>query len=70
MRRDRPDLFHEACALEELLNVRRRALGRDPVWLTRFNRPLSEAIPSAQPMLPTFDPAGEDVGCDNGVCFT
>lgn len=71
MRRDRPELFGKAAALEELLNQRRAMLGRDPVWLTRFNRPIAEAVPAAQEMLPGFDneqPGGE--GCDNGVCFT
>jgi hypothetical protein len=72
MRRDRPELFDRAAALEELLNQRRAHLGRDPVWLTRFNKPISEAVPAAQEPLPLLDidpqPGGE--GCDNGVCFT
>jgi hypothetical protein len=69
LRRDRPELFHNACALEDLLNTRRRRLGKDPVWLTRYNLPLSRAIPVAQHMLPGFDVDGEG-GCDNGACFT
>jgi len=72
MRRVQPDLFNRAAALERLLNERRATLGRDPVWLTRFNKPLAEAVPAAQEMLPGFDtdpqPGGE--GCDNGTCFT
>lgn len=72
MRRDRPDLFNISADLETLLNQRRRELGKDPVWLTRFNRPLPEAVPAAQDPLPLFDieaqPGGE--GCDNGTCFT
>jgi hypothetical protein len=48
MRHDRPDLFGRACGLEDVLNVRRAALGKDPVWLTRFNRPLSHAVRAAQ----------------------
>ncbi len=72
MRRDRPDLFARACALESLLNTRRAALGRDPVWLTRFNRPLAEAVTAAQDTLPGLEPDAEtdDVTCDNGACFT
>lgn len=71
MRRDRPELFDKAAALEELLNARRAQLGRDPVWLTRFNRPLTEAVPAAQQPLAGLDddPHAGD-GCDNGVCFT
>jgi hypothetical protein len=69
MRRDRPELFTRACALEDLLNTRRAALDKDPVWLTRFNRPLKSAIGVAQDMLPGFaDDA--DYTCDNGACFT
>lgn len=66
-RRDRPDLFHRACDLENLLNARRAALGKDPVYLTRFNRPLAAAVATAQDTLPGFD---DDALCDNGACFT
>lgn len=69
MRRDRPDLFDRSCALEDLLNERRLFLGKDAVYLTRFNRPLAQAIPAAPDMLPGFDPADE-TSCDNGMCFT
>jgi hypothetical protein len=76
MRRDRPDLFTRACDLETLLNRRRTQLGKDPVWLTRFGKPLAHAVPAAQPTLPglddhdtTTDP-DDDAGCDNGACFT
>ncbi|GHJ43305.1 hypothetical protein Cs7R123_06470 [Catellatospora sp. TT07R-123] len=69
MRRDRPHLFERACGLENLLNDRRATLGKDKVWLTRFNRPLA-LLPAAQDTLPGLD-ASEDGGlCDNGACFT
>jgi hypothetical protein len=46
-------------------------LGRDPVWLTRFNRPLDEAVAAAQDELPGLDERVVDGdGCDNGACFT
>lgn len=67
MRRDREHLFARACELENLLNVRRTALGRDPVFLTRFGRPLSDAIAAAQHELPGLD---DDGSCDSGRCFT
>ncbi|MFY1688038.1 phosphoadenosine phosphosulfate reductase [Plantactinospora sp. WMMB782] len=67
-RRDRPEVFARACALEDLLNERRQMLGKDPVYLTRFNRPLAEAVAEAQDMLPgLFD---DEPLCDNGACFT
>jgi hypothetical protein len=67
MRRDRPDLFERACDLEDLLNARRDTLGRDHVYLTRFARPLRDAIGEAQPTL--FDADGWGGSCDEGVCF-
>ena len=71
MRRDRPELFDRVVALEALLNQRRQRLGRDPVWLTRFNRPLPEAVARVQDPLPGLDSDPHpDEGCDNGVCFT
>lgn len=69
MRRDRPDVFEAACKLEGLLNERRTVLDKDPVWLTRFNKPLAVAIPVAGEMLPGFDALDDDT-CDNGACFT
>lgn len=48
MRRDEPELFEKSAALEDLLNERRGALGKDPVFLTRFAKPLRQAIGEAQ----------------------
>ncbi|MDM4721833.1 phosphoadenosine phosphosulfate reductase [Micromonospora sp. WMMA1363] len=70
MRRDRPGLFARACHLESLLNERRDVLGKDPVYLTRFNAPLGRAVGEAGPMLPGFGNDVEDALCDNGSCFT
>jgi len=70
MRRDRPELFARSCGLEDTLNARRTELGKDPVWLTRFNRPLA-LLPKAQDHIPGLDDADlDDAECDNGVCFT
>jgi hypothetical protein len=67
-RRDEPELFEKSCQLEELLNARRDELGKDHVYLTRFNRPLREAIPDGVDLLPMFDEA--DGACDSGYCYT
>jgi hypothetical protein len=68
MRRDEPALFEQSADLEDLLNKRRASLGKDPVYLTRFNMPLRDAIADNAALLPLF--AADDVGCDNGMCFT
>ena len=58
-----PDLFARAVQLEATLNERRAILGRDPAYLTRYGRPLLEAIPTT--------PEEEDDGdCDSGWCMT
>lgn len=68
-RRDTPELFWRAVELERELNRRRDQLGRDHVYLTRFGRPLDEAITEPQPNLftPTVDGPER---CDEGYCWT
>ncbi|WP_432034610.1 phosphoadenosine phosphosulfate reductase [Streptomyces antibioticus] len=67
-RRTEPELFEKAVGLEELLNQRRELLGKDRVYLTRFGKPLREAIPDGHDLLPMFDEA--DGACDSGWCMT
>jgi len=66
MRRDEPALFALSVHLERTLNERRDMLGKDHVWLTRFNRPLDDAIGEAQ--APLF--ANGPESCDDGYCWT
>lgn len=68
MRREEPELFERSCQLEGLLNDRRAELGKDPVYLTRYGKPLARAIPGGQ--LTLFDGYDEDALCDSGRCFT
>lgn len=63
MKRQEPDLFEKACALEDLLNERRMMLGKDHVWFTRRARPLREVV-NDQLTLDGMD------GCDSGWCMT
>lgn len=66
--RDEPELFARSCELESLLNDRRAALGKDPVYLTRFGRPLAEVVGTPQDTLPLLD---DEVGCaDGSSCWT
>lgn len=69
MRRDEPDLFERSQHLEDTLNDRRSMLGRDPVYLTRFGRRLSDAVAEAQPSL-FADGIFADGSCDEGYCWT
>lgn len=65
MKRQRPDLFEKSIELEQVLNDKRHALGRDSVYLTRFGKPLSEVIAADQLVL--FD---DDDACESGYCMT
>lgn len=67
-RRNQPELFEKSCQLEETLNRRRDELGKDHVYLTRFGRPLREAVPDGVDLLPFAD--DDDGECDNGWCGT
>lgn len=69
MRRDEPDLFERSAQLEDLLNERRDRLGKDRVYLTRFAKPLREAIGEAQDMIPGFDRSPDIDTCDSGYCW-
>lgn len=68
MRRDEPELFEKAAQLEDVLNERRAKLGKDDVYLTRFAKPLREAISEAGQELPLFAPDTDS--CDEGYCWT
>ncbi|MBM9504538.1 phosphoadenosine phosphosulfate reductase [Actinacidiphila acididurans] len=67
-RRSEPELFEKSCQLEDILNERRDMLGKSHVYLTRFGKPLREAIPDGVDLLPLFDEA--DGTCDSGWCMT
>lgn len=64
--REHPELWEKSIELEDTLNERRRALGKDEVFLTRYGVPLREAIDTDQELLPLID----DGSCDSGWCFT
>jgi hypothetical protein len=67
MARNQPDLFARAADLEDTLNRRRDALGKDHVYLARFGLPLRDITDADQ--LAMFE-AGTDDGCDSGWCMT
>ena len=49
--------------------LERDLLGKDHVYLTRFAKPLREAIGQAQDMLPGFDTSPDMDTCDSGYCW-
>lgn len=63
---DHPDLFEKSVHLERTLNERREMLGKDPVWLTRFNKPLDLVVNDDQQAFVFEGPEG----CDEGYCWT
>jgi len=73
LRRDDPRLFEQAADLEELLTERRRTLGKDAVYLTRYGathgQGLRQVIPAGRELLPFLDEE-QDSSCDNGWCMT
>ncbi len=69
MRRDEPGLFELSADLETLLNMRRDELGKDHVYLTRFGKPLRDAITEAQDTLFAEHGMDNDGSCDEGYCF-
>jgi len=75
LRRDEPELFNQAQQLEDHMNARQKAAGRNPVYLTKFQTRLSDAITSAGDTLFNIMDNGEidpndEHGCDSGHCFT
>lgn len=69
MRRVRPVLFYKSADLEAMLQARRAVLGKDPVYLTRFGRPLIQAI--GEEMQDKLDlGTGPGETCDEGYCWT
>jgi hypothetical protein len=72
MRRERPELFGKAAALERHLNAKREAIGKDPVFMSgvgaRRHQPLDCAIPDQLGLFPEW--IDEQDGCESGYCMT
>lgn len=65
MKQERPDLFEQCISIEQTLRDRSVALGRDPLYLTRFGQPLDQAIGNQS----AFAFESEDT-CESGYCMT
>ena len=70
MRREYPELFEQAADLEHILQQRRKALGKDLVYISsiggRKEKNLRDVIPE---QLGLFDWEPEE-GCESGYCMT
>lgn len=71
LKREEPVLFRKAVRLEEVANEKLVARGRGdrPVYLTRYGRPLDEAVEDLERQAGLFAPGGPET-CDEGHCFT
>lgn len=72
LKREEPVLFRKAARIEEVANEKLAARGRAsrPVFLTRYGRPLEEAVEDLERQGSIFDPSGPGEACDSGHCFT
>lgn len=64
LKRETPELFDRAIALEQTLSERSEMLGRGKVYLTRKMQPLSQAIGDQADMFDDVDDA-----CESGFCM-
>lgn len=72
MRREKPELFAATAELEQMLNQKRIALEKDPVYISgigaRKALPINEAIPDQLGLFPEW--IDEQDGCESGYCMT
>lgn len=72
MRRDHPELFAKAAALEKHLQAKRAASDKDPCYLSglgaRRSRNLADVIPDQLGLFPEW--YDEQDGCESGYCMT
>lgn len=69
LRKNHPDRFAKAVELERIENEKRRALGKDEMWMSSLLKPLDEAIVDTG-QLELFD-EDDDGTCDiGGYCFS
>ena len=68
--REQPELFERSVRLEQMLNDRRREMGKDEMYLTDTLRPLDQAITENGQLEMFGDPGDERSGCASaGYCM-
>jgi hypothetical protein len=72
LRREHPDLFSKAAALEDSLNAKREAIGKDHVYMAavgaRRGAALRDVIPDQLGLFPEW--IDEQDACESGYCMT
>lgn len=72
LRQERPALFDAAAILEQHLNAKRSALGKDRIYISgigaRKQLTISDAIPDQLGLFPEW--IEEQDGCESGYCMT
>lgn len=68
LKREQPGLFEQAVRLEQMLNAKRKAIGKDNVFLSGRCRPLDIAIPNQLGLFHEW--IEEQDGCESGYCMT
>jgi len=72
LRREHPDLFSKAAALEDSLNAKREAIGKDHVYMAavgaRRGAALRDVIPDQLGLFPEW--IDEQDSCESGYCMT
>lgn len=66
MRREQPELFAKAVAIEQTINAKHTALRKDRLYLHVDLHPLEQAVGLQEPLF-TMD---EEERCDTGYCWT
>jgi hypothetical protein len=67
MRAEQPDLWSKAVELEQRIVAKRVRAGKDPAYLTAYNKPLEDIIPLISVNM--FDD-DDPMACESGYCMT
>ena len=66
LRAEQPELFQRSIEIENRINEKRRAAGKDPAYLTAAEKPLDQAIDGVTANFFDDDP----LACESGYCMT
>lgn len=70
MKRDSPDEFATAVAVEDAANAKREWLGKDPVRISRSGVRLADMVEAWPTLFSMLDESEGPESCDEGACWT